>query len=366
MHVALIIDNERLEREGAMLHRLTTGLAKRDVEITGVLPELLPEEQPHADRGVIEASTILTTRMRVPLWMRRARAHKLAAELDRSTPDLLHAIGERSWTVGLEVARALDVPVTLDVWSAELVQRAPQTGAASRVAGFTCPTEPIADALRRQVPSDLVSLVPLGVEVPPQARAMLEHPDDSMALAIIGSGHDTAAHKAMLTGLSRLTKELPQIQACVELRGPHEHEIWRHARRLDLLGHISAIFDAAWHRQLMTGCDVLVVPERFGQMRSLILQAMATGMPVVASDDPYLDMLIPDETAVIVGQPDPDEWAAQLRLVLTDGRLRGRLCRSARSWVGRRHPAEGQIDKLATVFEQVLSGGAHTFADAGL
>jgi glycosyltransferase involved in cell wall biosynthesis len=170
----------------------------------------------------------------------------------------------------------------------------------------------------------------------------------------------------MLTGLSRLTKEFPQIQACLELRGPGAHEIWRTARRLDLLGHISTITDAAQHRALLTGCDILVIPERFGQVRTLILSAMALAMPVIAAGDPYLDMLLPDQTAVIVETGDADEWADNLRRLFTDSDLGSRIGRASRAWVGEHHRPEGHVASLEAAFQQVLSGGAHTFADAGV
>ncbi|MHC4220600.1 MAG: glycosyltransferase, partial [Planctomycetota bacterium] len=155
-----------------------------------------------------------------------------------------------------------------------------------------------------------------------------------------------------------------QIQACLELRGPNEHEIWRQARRLDLLGHISTIDDAAQHRTLLTGCDVLVVPERFGEVRSLILGAMALGMPVMASDDPYLDMLVAEQTAIIVQQPDPDEWADNLRRLFTESDLAHRIGGAARDWIAEHHRPEDHAVRLTAAFQQVLSGGAHTFADA--
>jgi glycosyltransferase involved in cell wall biosynthesis len=232
------------------------------------------------------------------------------------------------------------------------------------VAAYIAPTEPIADALRQRLDPDLVSMVPFGVELPPEARNVLADREEAISLAIIGSGLDATSHRPILTALSRLTKEFPQIQACLELRGPHEHEIWRQARRLDLLGHISTIDDAAQHRTLLTGCDILMVPERLGQVRSLILAAMALGMPVMAGDDPYLDMLTADQTAIIVEPDDADAWADNLRLLFTDPDLAGRIGGAARSWVAEHHRTEDYVTGLEAAFRQVLSGGAHTFADA--
>ncbi|MHC4588157.1 MAG: glycosyltransferase family 4 protein [Planctomycetota bacterium] len=342
MHLALIIDHERLVRERSLLERAIQGLNAQGCQVTAIVPEAAQlHDEP--DAAPLPAAAHVWARMRVPPWMRRARTRRVAGSLETAVPDLFHAVGERAWALGLDLAKLLDRPVTLDVWSAEQVRRVPHARAASHVAGYIAPTEPIADALRQRLDPGLVSMVPLGVELPEQPRHVLADRQETIALAIIGSGLDATSHRPMLTGLSRLTKEFPQIQACLELRGPFEHEIWRQARRLDLLGHIS---------------------ERFGEVRSLILAAMALGMPVVAGDDPYLDMLVADQTALIVEEADPDEWADNLRRLVTDPDLARRIGEAARSRVADHHRPEDHAKRLAAAFQQVLSGGARAFADA--
>ncbi len=360
MHVALIVDHDRWRREHAMVGRVAAGLRDRDIQITAVLPEAgrldaVDDEPP------LDGAASVYTPMQVPPWMRRARARQLAASLPAGVPDVIHAVGEDAWAVALDLARELDRPVTLDVWTAELIKRIPPGRAASRVAGYIAPTEPIAEAIRHRVDAHLVSVVPIGVEIPSQPRQVLTNRADSMTLAILGSGRDLVGYRAVLTGLSRLISDLPQIQVCLELRGPGEHEIWRHARRLDLLGHISSVVDAAMHRPLLTGCDVLVLPERQGQVRSIVLEALAAGMPAVTADDPYLDILVSDETALIVDYAVPDDWTDKLHSVLTDPAVAPRLAASARSSVAELHRPAEQADRLAAAFTQVVSGGAHAF-----
>ncbi|MFB3138691.1 MAG: glycosyltransferase [Phycisphaerales bacterium] len=364
MHIALIIDQERLAHEQSMLDRISVGLIDRGAQLTTIVPDTQPVDDAQQSAQLVAAGRIEVS-MNVPPWMRRTRAHRLAKALESAVPDVLHAVGDRAWMVGLDLARVVDRPVTIDVWSADQVQRVPHRRSASQVAGYVASTEPIAEGLRKRIAPELVSLVPIGVTLPPHPREVLANPQDMIALAIIGSGRDIAAYRAMLGGLSRLTQEFPQIQGCLELRGPHEHEIWQCAQRLNLRGHLSAITDAALHRRLLTGCDVLLIPERLGHVRSLMFEAMAFGMPIVASDDPFLDALVPDETAIIVGNADPQEWAQQLRRLLIQPELARSVGASAQALIAARHQSTDQVGKLMAAFEQVLSGGAHSFAGTG-
>lgn len=360
MHVGLIIDGERLLRERALLERLAAGLIEQGSAVTAILPDAGSGDADGDFSGVAR----VTVPMKVPPWMKRARAGRLAEALEAGSPDLLHAFGDHAWPVGLDLARVIDRPLTLEVWSADQARRAPHHRSTAHLAGYVAPNEPIADLLRQRTEADLVAVVPLGIPVEP-AR---EHPAPERgtpSVAIIGSGQDPAAYRAMLTGLSRIAKDAPQPQVCLELRGPCEHEIWRQARRLDLLGLISPIVDASLHRALLTGCDVLVIPERLGEVGSLVLEAMALGMPIVAAEDPYLDMLVADETAILVTHPDADEWATRLREVLDDADLAHRIGSAARDLVARRNRVPDQLSRLSSAYEQILRGGAHAFADAG-
>jgi glycosyltransferase involved in cell wall biosynthesis len=364
MHICLIIDEERLGREQVLIQRLATGLIEREVRLTAVGPEdpdgpFLPEDTTGSD--ALERISIAA---RIAPWMRRGEARRVAQLMEGDPPDLIYAIGEQSWRLGLDVARTLQRPVIFAIWSAELVARVPHSGADVHVEGYIVPSEPIAEAVRQRVDPELVSVVPTGVIPPREPRNILADPESCVAIAIIGSGQDVGAYRGLLTALSRLVREFPQIQACLELRGPHEHEIWRMASRLELLGNVSAIVDAAMHRALLTGCDLLVSPERLGQVRSIVLQAMANGMPVVASADPYLDMLIPDETAVVVSPPEPAMWVRALSQLISSPEAARGLGGSSRTWVSSNHKLSTHVDALRQAFDQVVSGGAHTFAES--
>ena len=363
MHVCLIIDEQRLGQEQVLLQQLSTGLIERGLRLTAVGPEdpdgpFLPEDT--TGQEALERIPLVT---RTAPWMRRAEARQLVQALEGDPPDLIYALGERAWRIGLDAARGLQRPVVFDIWSAQQVARVPHSGADVHVAGYIVPAEPIAEAVRRRVDPELVSVVPTGTVLPREPRTILADPDACVAVAIIGSGQDMAAYRSLLGGLGRLVRDYPQLQACLELRGPHEHEIWRLARRLELLGNLSAIVDASMHRALLTGCDLLVSPEGLGQVRSIVLQAMANGMPVVASPDPYLDMLIADETAVMVTPSEPGSWARAIYELIDDPQRARALGASARAWVARHHRLEAHVEGLVTVFEQVHSGGAHTFAE---
>jgi len=361
MHVALIVDEERLLHEHTTLNRLSIGLIGEGVQLTRIIPDLLPSQAVDTGEQRVALATKLQAPMKVLPWVRRERAERLLEALEKGLPDVLYALGNDAWSLGLDLARATNRPLVVDMWSAEQIRRAPRGRRAAAVAGYVAPTRPMAEALRQRVEPDLVCLVPPGVASPAAPRSILPDPDKAIALAIIGGGRDMPAYRALLGGLSRVVREMPQVQAFLELCGPHEHEIWRHAHDLELLQNVSAITDAAQHRSLLTRCDLLLMPERYGELRSIMLEAMACGMPVLAGDDPFLDMLVDGESAMIVPATEPDEWARQLTRLLTEPEAARAIGLAGRERIASHHRSSDHVSRLLETFERITSGGAYPF-----
>jgi len=361
MHIALIVDEDRLVRERPALNRLSIGLIGEGVQLTRIIPDSFASESPDEGEQRIALAARVTTPMHVLPWMRRDRASRIAEAMDKGPPDVLYALGQEAWALGRDLAKTLERPLAIDVWSAGQTRRAPRGRAAAAVAGYIAPTPPIAEALRARVDPALVCVVPVGVALPPQPRTILSDPEKSATLAIIGGGRDVPAYRDLLAGLSRVVRKRPQVHAFLELSGPNEHEIWRHAQRLDLLEHVSAITDASQHRALLTRCDMLLVPERFGELRTLMLEAMAFGMPVIAGADPFLDMLVDGESASVVKEPAPDEWARHMERLLSDPATARTLGGGGRERMATYHRSSDQVTALVDACQRMISGGTYPF-----
>ena len=358
MHVAVLIDEERLRHEHAALNRICIGLVGEGLEVTRVIPESAGD----LSREPTESRLALVTDQAVPMsvlpWSRRDRARRIVEQFGRRTPDCLLATGDDAWTLALDLAEPLGASVALQLWSAGEARRLPTRHRARRVGAYLAPTEPIARELRRQVEPELVACVPPGMAIPSAPRPRFDELGHDPMIAVIGGVRDVASYRAALTGLSRVVHDLPGAQIFLELRGPHEQEIWRHCRRLDLLSHVSTVSYAAHQRQLLAESDVVLSPERYGEMRTTLLDAMASGVAVVAAADPALDMIIDDDTALTVDAAEPESWARSIRRVLTDHDLARTLGASARAHLQRHHRAADVMRTLAALLSRMHHGPA--------
>jgi glycosyltransferase involved in cell wall biosynthesis len=202
----------------------------------------------------------------------------------------------------------------------------------------------------------------MGVAVARRPRRPLADADRPPAVAVLGGARDVHAYASMLGGVARALKQQPALQVFLELHGPHEHDIWRAAERLGLLGATSAIGPAAQHRSLLLRCDVILWPERFGELRSILLEAMAMALPVVAAADAPLDMLIDGQTARLVGAPFSDvAWEQSLASVLTDVTSAQAMGMRAREHVIANHRSTAHVEALMQTLAQVGGQDAYAF-----
>ena len=83
---------------------------------------------------------------------------------------------------------------------------------------------------------------------------------------------------------------------------------------------------------VLASLDVLVLPSAYEEMGSVLTEAMAAGLPVVASDVGGIPEVVRHgETGLLVPPGDVDALAAALDLLAGDPRLRARLAAGARA-----------------------------------
>jgi glycosyltransferase involved in cell wall biosynthesis len=106
-------------------------------------------------------------------------------------------------------------------------------------------------------------------------------------------------------------------------RGPDMVALLRGAglgERLRLLGYRDDVPD------LMAAADIFVLPSRFEALPMSVIEAMLSGLPVVASDiRGPAEQVVREETGLLVPAGDPRALAAALWRLATDPQLRARM-----------------------------------------
>ena len=100
---------------------------------------------------------------------------------------------------------------------------------------------------------------------------------------------------------------------------------------------------------------IAALPSRIEGLSLALLEAMALGLPVVASragGNP--DLIRSGETGLLVPPLDPRAWAAALERMLGDGAFAARAGKAGREFVRREHSLDRVVERTEAVYREAL------------
>ena len=265
---------------------------------------------------------------------------ELIALIRRERPDLVHANSSKAGVLGRLAALLMRVPVrvfTVHGWAFKA-----HSGQASRLyrwadrvmspltSATICvsETERAAGLAARTCRAQRTVVIPNAVDVgaAPGAR----HDGDPPRVVSVGR---LAAPKDALTLLRALTDVAPApFSALLVGDGPDRPELEASIRALGLEDTVTLAGSRSDVPALLAAADVFVLSSRSEGAPFSILEAMAAGLPVVASNVGGVGELVVDgETGLLVPPADPGRLADALRRVLGDAALRRRLGAAGRA-----------------------------------
>jgi glycosyltransferase involved in cell wall biosynthesis len=100
---------------------------------------------------------------------------------------------------------------------------------------------------------------------------------------------------------------------------------------------------------------VLLYPEAAGEQRSVLLDAMASGVVVVAATDASVPLLQDNTTARLVEPKAALAWQVALRDILSDAEGSRRLAASARAHVEQHRKASAYIRRVLGAYDQMMA-----------
>ena len=187
-----------------------------------------------------------------------------------------------------------------------------------------------------------------GVESLPQFR------DGKINLLFVGRLEKRKGLGTLLRAYLELKNRIPEMRLIVvgdgRMRGGYERYIEAHdIPDIVLAGYVSPRDLPRYH----ASADVFVAPntgkESFG---IVLLEAMAAGLPVVATDIPGFSQVVnPGEQGILVRKDDPVSMASALHLLAADAGLRARL-----GAAGRASAAEYSWERVADQVVEVYDG----------
>jgi glycosyltransferase involved in cell wall biosynthesis len=176
---------------------------------------------------------------------------------------------------------------------------------------------------------------------------------DTVCMALIGPGRDVRSWQAAFHAALRVLKSNERFHLFADARVTHRLRVWKHAREAGVLDRVSLTDDAEMRRDLVLKADILLYSDARGESRTLLLEAMAARVAIIAAADPLTDSLIDGTTARLVADTTEQQWVEAIEHLVREPAARRSLTGAAREYVQKHHRATRQIVSLIDAYEWV-------------
>jgi L-malate glycosyltransferase len=294
-------------------------------------------------------------------FVNAAAFFRLVRHLRRTRPDVLHAFLFHSYVIAAPAARLARIPVLVagrrslgDFKEGRRFRLAVERVATRWTDLLVANARAVAEDARRQeaVPADKITVVYNGL--PNAAFDPAPPAPIKSALPVVlcvANLKSEKGHRHLLEAMTRLGARGRSCTLALAGDGPERAALERQATRLGIDARfLGARTDV---ERLLARADVVVLASLHEGMSNAVMEAMAAGRPVVATEVGGTGELLRGR-GVLVPPGDAEALADGIELVLTDRGFADRLAEQARAWSRAHVHVDAMVEQHVRIYQELL------------
>lgn len=292
----------------------------------------------------------------MPFWG-RVVLELMRRNLSRDVPDLVHVQSRDMLTRGAWLARRLQCPLMLTVHDClgprERLRFDRRVG--RRIIAVS---DSVRSALLQQagLSEDLVAVIHSGVDI--DANVELPPVLDPGHVPVVGTAGPLEAIKGLPFFLNAAQKVLAtgrDVEFLVSGAGPEESRLRRLATTLGIDRHVAFVPNLFDFSPSLSAMDVFCLPSLSQGLGTIMLEAMALGKPVIASQVGGVEQIVRDNETGLNIPPSNSDRLSERILELLDDPVRARAIGEAgRQFVQSEFGVERMVASTTEVYRSVV------------
>ncbi|MEX0727780.1 MAG: glycosyltransferase [Planctomycetaceae bacterium] len=235
-----------------------------------------------------------------------------------------------------------------------------------------CVSRSVADFTHEQtgVPLSKLTVIPNGVEVERFQRALAADltpfglPPGIKPLICIGRLDEQKGHRFLFDAIARLIPTDPDIHLLVAGQGSLETALKRQVVDLGLTSHVHFTGWSDRIPELLKASSMLVLPSLWEGMPNVVLEAMAAGVPVIASDvEGVRELIAADRTGIVVPLRDSNRLAWEIQRLRTEPQHAASLGAASQAFVSEHFTWDAVLERYTQLYRRLLAPAAVTSRD---
>lgn len=370
LRIALVITELEVGGAEQSLVRLATGLDRARFEpVVYSLAPLPPAGKDQLVRTLAEARIEVHSLGARRWWQFFLATRQLAKLLRRQQPQIVQSFLFHANVVGAMAARQANVPhVLLGIRVADPTwwRGALERSLAARASGIVCVSQAVANFCRQlhRFPAAKLIVIPNGIDVaavartPPSDLPTLGIPSGESVLVYVGRLDAQKGTDWLVNDIApAVLEKLPDHHLLLVGDGPQRGKLQRDARRSGLEGRIHFAGRRDEALGIMAASQMLLLPSRHEGMPNVVLEAMALGLPVVATRAEGVEELLGEGAdSHIANFGDTSRFAARVIALAQDAALRRAAGKYNESRAADRFSLLQMISSYAQLYEGLAAG----------
>jgi len=294
-----------------------------------------------------------------------ALVRRLARLFREAEIDLVHSHNWGTFLYSVLAAKLTGVPIihgehgknVNEVNGESAVKRWTKSLLGRRVDRIVSVSQTLAEEWRGYgVPQEKIEWIPNGVDVArfrvrqdkdedkTECRKKFSLPESGLLVGSIGRLDELKQYGILLDAFGGLASRFPSAHLALLGEGPKKENLIRQAASLGIADKVSFLGHRSNPEDFLAALDIFALPSRFEGMSNVVLEAMATGLPVVCGYLPcHLEVFEPEREGILVNPCTGGAFVETLARLFSDPQRRKELGTAARQKTVERFSLERMI-----------------------
>jgi glycosyltransferase involved in cell wall biosynthesis len=188
-------------------------------------------------------------------------------------------------------------------------------------------------------------------------RANLGIPLETPVIGTVGRLTIQKGQKYLIDAVAVLTEKFPQILLLIVGDGPVRDDLQNHIKAIGIDKNAIFLGTRRDIPQLLSAMDIFVLPSLWEGLGTALIEAMASGKAVIATDiAPFREVINSEKVGILVPVKDRRAIASSVELLLSNKALARTLGRCAKERSFSNFSMDITTNRYVGLFENILSG----------